>query len=364
MLTKEIASTIVKETSLRLDRNINIMDEHGIIIASRNSSRIGDIHEGALAVLKTGKTVTISEEQAKELKGSQPGINLPIVFKDIIVGVIGITGNPIETQDFGGLVKMTTELMIMQNYISTQLEWQQRTKDMILEELLKSVPSITNIERGLSLLEKRLHPPFISCVIQMNERSISNNTLIKQLELTISGQNAIIGFININRIFIAFSECTLTETSKVFDRIAHELRRLKVSHRLSFSTPFSDIKNFQESYLDCDLALDITDKTLEIVPFSKVESKALIYKIKWEDAEKFSKRIMNSTLKSYLETLEAFFDHNLNIQNTADALFIHRNTLIYRLNKIKEETGYDPKDFRDALTLQLAIWATNKIELG
>lgn len=48
MLTREIAQTIVLETSLRLNRNINIMDEKGIIIASGDPSRIDNIHEGAL----------------------------------------------------------------------------------------------------------------------------------------------------------------------------------------------------------------------------------------------------------------------------------------------------------------------------
>lgn len=364
MLTKEIASIIVNETSLRLNRNINIMNEKGVIIASGDTKRIGDIHEGALTVLKTGQTLSISAEQADKLKGSQPGINLPIVFQESIVGVIGITGHPSEIQILGGLVKMATELMINQNYLSTQMEWQQRTKELIIEELLKATPSYDQIKRRLGLLEQRLNPPFISCVMQMNERKISNNILIKNLELIMGEQQGIISFININRIFIALSECTFPGTEKVFDKMAAELKRHKISFRLSFSTPFNSLDKFYQSYIDCDLALDITDNTIDIVPFSKVESKALIYKTDLAEAAKFSNRIMNKTLEKYSDTLGAFFENNLNIQSTAQALFIHRNTLIYRLNKIEKETGYDPKVFMDALTLQLAIWAAKKVERG
>lgn len=52
----------------------------------------------------------------------------------------------------------------------------------------------------------------------------------------------------------------------------------------------------------------------------------------------------------------------MNIQQTADDLYLHRNTLIYQLSKIEKETGYDPKRFKDALTLQLALWSDKKIK--
>lgn len=362
MLTNEIAANIVLETSLRLNRNINIMNEHGVIIASGDASRIGHIHEGALKVLKTGEILSISVENAEVLKGSQPGINLPIVFQERIVGVIGITGSPAEIQDFGGLVKMTTELMIKQNFIITQMEWKQRTKEMIIEELLKTEPSYNHIKLGLTLLKKQLDPPYVSCIIQIIEQPIPNNTLIKNLEFILGEQPAIISSINIKRIFIALSECDPFEIENVFNRIAKELKRLKVTFRLSFSTLFNTLNKFSESYFDCELALNITDHKVEIIPYSKLEAKALIYKTEHVEAEKFAKRIINKTLEKYSETLETFFDHNLNIQRTADALFIHRNTLIYRLNKIQEETGYDPKLFRDALTLQIAIWAAKRVK--
>jgi sugar diacid utilization regulator len=55
------------------------------------------------------------------------------------------------------------------------------------------------------------------------------------------------------------------------------------------------------------------------------------------------------------ETLAALCSHNLNISETARALYIHRNTLLYRLDKLKETTGLDPRQFSDALLLRLAL---------
>jgi carbohydrate diacid regulator len=362
MLTREIAQTIVLETSLRLNRNINIMDEKGIIIASGDSSRIDDIHEGALAVLKSGETLIISSNEKGVWRGAHPGINLPIVFQDKIVGVIGITGNPKEIEELGGIVKMITELMIQEKFIASQLEWKMRTKEMIIEELLKSAPSYSNIERWLNLVGQNLREPFITAVIQMTDRTITNQSLINKIEELIGEKHCLVGFININRMFIAFSGYNEHESDKKLNSIYETLKKLKLTFRLAYSTPFISLSRFNQSYIDCDLALQISDEKEDFISFVEVEPKALIYKIDRAWGEKFTDRIMDKTIVKYCDTLDVFFKNNLNIQQTADDLYIHRNTLIYRLSKIEKDTGYDPKRFKDALTLQLALWSDKRLK--
>ncbi|MED1472084.1 CdaR family transcriptional regulator [Bacillus salipaludis] len=362
MLTREIAQTIVLETSLRLNRNINIMNEKGIIIASCDSSRIDDIHEGALEVLKSGETLIIPYNEEGVWRGAHPGINLPIVFQDKILGVIGITGNPEDIKELGGIVKMITELMIKEKFISSQLEWQLRTKEMIIEELLKGSPSYNNIERWLNLIGLKLQAPYITHVIQMTDRTLTNQTLINKVEEIIGEKHALVGFININRMFIAFSGFTQEEANKKLQNIYDALKKLKLTFRLAYSTSFIAMSKFNQSYIDCDLALQISDEAEDFISFAEVEPKALIYKIDRAWGERFTNRIMNKTLLKYADTLEAFFKNNLNIQQTADDLYIHRNTLVYQLSKIEKETGYDPKRFKDALTLQLAIWSDKKLK--
>jgi carbohydrate diacid regulator len=362
MLTRVIAQTIVLETSLRLSRNINIMDEKGIIIASGDPSRIDNIHEGALEVLKSGETLNITSNEKGIWRGAHPGINLPIVFQDRIVGVIGITGNPEDIQELGGIVKMITELMIKEKFIASQLEWKQRTKEMIIEELLKSSPSYSNIERGLNLIGLKLQAPFITYVIQMSDRTITNQTLIDKIEKIIGEERSLVGFININRMFIAFSGFTTQEAEKKLKTIYDEVKKMHLKFRLSYSTPFTSMSKFNQSYIDCDLAFQISDEAEDFISFAELEPKALIYKIDRAWAERFTNRIMNKTLEKYADTLETLFKNNLNIQQTAEDLFIHRNTLIYRLSKIEKETGYDPKMFKNALTLQLALWSDKKLK--
>ena len=89
---------------------------------------------------------------------------------------------------------------------------------------------------------------------------------------------------------------------------------------------------------------------------------SLIYRVDKKVTERFSQRVLKNFDSNKARTLECFFANNLNIQQTANDLFLHRNTLIYRLNKIIDETGYDPKKFKDALILQVALWIFQKSE--
>lgn len=103
-----------------------------------------------------------------------------------------------------------------------------------------------------------------------------------------------------------------------------------------------------------------------LLPFAKLTTKAypasqLLYHYLLQDHESFTTRLQltNSTYdvldNTYLELLEALFANTLNVSHTAKALFMHRNTLNYRLDRLYEMTGYDARQFYDASLLQLIV---------
>ncbi|MBP1971246.1 carbohydrate diacid regulator [Virgibacillus natechei] len=359
VLTKKIANAIVEETSIRLHRNVNIMNTEGIIIATRDTFRIGSFHEGALEVLKSGETRIISADK-ESWGGTQPGVNLPINFQEEIIGVIGVTGDPAEMGDIGELVKMTTELMIRQEFVVSQMEWKQRTKEMIIEQLMKREPSFNDIDRGLSLLRINFEQPFTTMVIQITERTITNQKLIRKLEETIGDENGIVAFINVNRLIIATSGLEKKEIRRKIESVYALLKKQNVVFRIAYSLPFYKLEEFSQAYLDCDITLKISKHEKEVISFAEIEAKALIYQVDDDITERFSYRVLVNLDENKASTLEAFFVNDLNIQKAADDLYVHRNTFIYRLHKIIEETGYDPRKFRDALILQVALWIWRK----
>lgn len=362
MLTKEIANEIVRETSLRIHRNINIMDMDGCIIAAKDQSRIGLIHEGALEVLRSGEELTIHATVDNEWKVAQPGINLPIIFQQETIGVIGITGDPYEVKDLGELVKMTTELMIKQEFIASQLEWRQRTQDMIIGELLAKNPSYNDVQRRANLLNIALQSPFLTVMIQMKKRSILNQAFIQMLEDLIGRDHCIMSFTHINRLVIMLFHVDEAKRANTIHSIYETLMCTDTMFRIAYSMPFQEITKFNQSYLDCELTLKISDTTKQVVSFTDIEVKSLIYQLNDKLAARFSGRIFGGQTQNevYTKTLKAFFSSDLNIQKAADMLYVHRNTLIYRLDKITALTGYDPRKFEDALNLQVALWIIEK----
>src|SRR5690625_2720938 len=94
VLTKAIAEDVVDQTTDSLSYSMAVMARRGVIIGSGEQSRIGEMHEGAMNAIVQKRRVDIAVDQMKNLAGTKPGINLPIIFEDDIVGVIGISGEP------------------------------------------------------------------------------------------------------------------------------------------------------------------------------------------------------------------------------------------------------------------------------
>lgn len=360
MLTQKIANEIVKETSLRLNRNVNIMNTEGTIIATMDKSRIGSIHKGAIEVLSTHKTLVIHADQNWE--GAQPGVNLPIIFMNEIIGVIGITGDPKDLENIGELVKMTTELMIRQEFMDSQTEWKQRTKETIIDQLMKKEPSLSILEQHLKLLGLTLTPPFTLILIQLKEWPLPNRQLIEMIEDLIGKNHGIVGFITVNRLLIKLTGIPEKEVTEKIETIYLLLKELDIEFQMAHSLIFEHLSQFSQAYEECEITLEISEAGTEIASFAQIEAKSLIYQVEPTVAERFTNRVLKNLDGNQIKTLEAFFSNGLNIKKTAEDLYLHRNTLIYRLNKIIEETEYDPKNFKEALILQVAVWFYRKAE--
>ena len=86
----------------------------------------------------------------------------------------------------------------------------------------------------------------------------------------------------------------------------------------------------------------------------------LIYQLPQPLCDMFMREIFGENLpdtfdEETLTTIEKFFDNNLNVSETARQLFVHRNTLVYRLEKLQKTTGLDIRVFEDAMTFKIAL---------
>ncbi|MGG1658608.1 CdaR family transcriptional regulator [Brevibacillus sp. NRS-1366] len=356
MLTEKIAQQIVRETMNRLNRNINIMDNTGTIIASGDPARVNQIHEGASDVIRTKEPLLITKDNQQHYKGARPGINLPIHFQDQIIGVIGITGNPEEILEFGELVKMITEMMINQSFLASQIEWKQRMKEMVFEELVKAEPNYDAVEQRLNLLKVKLKPPFHVSLIQIGEIPLQSQELIQRMEVLLDDQHLLVGFLKVNRLFILTSDLAEQAVKRKLETIRAYMQHAGIPFHIGLGSGVMERGEIGRSREEATLALLLGDGKQGVTAFADIENLALIDRIDSHVKQKYAERVLTHMTPKLIETLEAFLSNNLSITETAKTMCIHRNTLLYRLSKIKDLTGYDPQAFQDAVSLQLAVW--------
>jgi carbohydrate diacid regulator len=106
------AAAFIRRLGEHLEYNINIMDRHGVIIASRDPARIGSFHDAAQRLVATGADQEVVEDRPSLPAGVRPGVNLPIVSKGETVGVVGVTGDPVEVGPLAWAIKTSVESMI------------------------------------------------------------------------------------------------------------------------------------------------------------------------------------------------------------------------------------------------------------
>ncbi len=132
---------------------------------------------------------------------------------------------------------------------------------------------------------------------------------------------------------------------------------------IAFGTIVSDLKDVSRSYKEAKMALDVGKIFYEeknVVAYSKLGIGRLIYQLPIPLCRMFIKEIFDGKSpdefdEETLTTINKFFDNSLNVSETSRQLYIHRNTLVYRLDKIQKNTGLDLRVFDDAITFKIAL---------
>ena len=110
MLDNFLAEKFIKKAGESTEYNINIMDEKGVIIASKDAERIGNFHEVAYWIIHGDEEIIDVPDGGKYL-GVKPGVMLPIEHRGKRTGAIGVTGEPDEVRDIAKVMKFAIETM-------------------------------------------------------------------------------------------------------------------------------------------------------------------------------------------------------------------------------------------------------------
>ena len=136
-----------------------------------------------------------------------------------------------------------------------------------------------------------------------------------------------------------------------------------INVRVAYGTIVEELKDVSKSYKEAKMALDVgkifyAEKT--VTAYSTLGIGRLIYQLPINLCEMFIEEIFDGKVPEELDeetltTINTFLENNLNVSETSRQLYVHRNTLLYRLEKLEKYTGLDIRIFDDALTLKIAL---------
>ncbi|MBV4365819.1 CdaR family transcriptional regulator [Erwinia sp. BNK-24-b] len=374
-LDARLAQEIVARTMKIIDSNVNVMDARGRIIGSGDRERIGEMHEGALLALSQARVVDIDDAVAKHLHGVRPGINLPMRIDGEIVGVIGLTGEPESLRHYGELVCMTAEMMLEQARLLHMLAQDSRLREELVLNLIRSETISPALTEWAQRLRIDLNQPRVVAVVEVDSGQLGVDSAMSELQqlqtlLTTPERDNLIAIVSLTEMVVlkpAFNAHGRFDAEDHRKRIALLQSRMKDSGQLRmrialgnfFTGPGSIARSYrtaqttmlvgkqrmpeQRSYFYQDLVLPVLLDSLR-GGWQAGELSRPLAKLKTMDNNGLLRR-----------TLIAWFSNNVQPSATAKALYIHRNTLEYRLNRISELTGLNLSSFDDRLLLYVAL---------
>ena len=138
---------------------------------------------------------------------------------------------------------------------------------------------------------------------------------------------------------------------------------LMVNVRAAYGSVVSELKDLSSSYKEARMAMDVGKvfyAEQRVVSYDRLGIGRLIYQLPLSLCRIFIKEIFGDHVPEHIDnelmtTINTFFDNNLNVSETARQLFVHRNTLVYRFERLEKEYGLDIRNFNDALLFYIAM---------
>lgn len=374
LLDTRLAQDIVSRTMQIIPFNVNVMDAHGVILASGNPARVGELHAGAVLALAKKLTVEIDTAAASKLHGAQPGTNLPLSVGGQICGAVGISGAPDAVRQFGELVRLSAEMILEQASLAQELQGNARYREAFVLNLIRFEPAA---RPELESWARRL------CI------DFARTQLVFLLELQMPADDAGLALTEIQRLqlrILARKSDALTATVGPSEMVLLDTWE---PVRKGFETPpqrrlelFARLVR-EECTLPFTLAMGIALPGIEgaSVSYGSARRAGAIGRARAPGQQLFSyyelalpvllsgldsgwqahelrlpiARLAHDKSRAMLRTtLDTWFAQHENSAATAAALGIHRNTLDYRLRRIGELTGLDLGRSEDKLLLYVS----------
>lgn len=369
-ISQSMADSIVHEIGREIEANINFMDHTGRIIAAKDPTRIGMIHHGAKRIIEEGlEELTITPQMATQT--TREGVNLAIRVMDEVVGVIGITGPAAIVKGYGNIVKRMTQILLEERINEADVRLQRHIRYRFVEEWMKlsQAPGLEFQERGRHL-GIDLTKPRRAITIRIAGLAELSGTLkgqrkIDQIDDEIRSYvereaGAVYLYMPSHYLclFLAASDESLARTCHVISGFIES----KLGEKLYFG-----LDGTPEGSVIC---ADLNDQALRalkgaqetqagILFYSQLKLETFLYDIPLKSMQHYLNTMFGPMAeperRGILDLAECFFRQEGSIAHMAESLYLHPNTVQYRLKRIVQQLDLDLRKPSHAVYFNLAL---------
>lgn len=360
-----IAKEIVTQLSETIGQHINIMNTDGIIIASSDSSRVGQIHEGARKLIAEGLSILTVEDDI-QYAGAKNGINLPILFENELVGTIGITGNVSEVLKYGQIIRRMTEILLLDSRLREQTIIEQKAKDRFLDEWIlgrleeKNEAEFHRMSQALSIdTGKPKRIAALSIAFPEAAEDFVYTQISRYIRQILKNRLSGSAFRTATKMICMVDEEKAPMLASVLQSAAQELTE-KYGCRIHIGIAnIPAILHLHENYERASKALAISVRQNSLlVWYDEFELDFLMENIPQETCERFLTHLFGEITENTYKELafaQIYLEENGSLTAIANRLFLHKNTVKYRIARLTEQTGIDIRTCYGAYIFTLAV---------
>ncbi len=348
-MSNRLFQSVIHQMRDVVDRTIGVIDESGAVISCSDLTRIGEIHNVNTLTVFSAPSYIACDGCLYQAFGTHMHPEYAVF----------VEGDDAAAKSYIGVLSVS--LSSIKHFYDEKYDRSNFIKNIILDNILPG---------DIYLKARELHfNNEASRVVLLIRLTDKNDVSVYDVIQNLFPDKSKDFVININENDIALvkevkSDIDGKDLEKLARSISDALSSEFYVHALvGIGTPIVGVKELARSFKEAQVALEVGkvfDTERNIVSYDHLGIARLIYQLPTTLCEMFLREIFKvgsiETLdQETLFTIQRFFENNLNVSETSRKLFVHRNTLVYRLEKIKKLTGLDLREFDDAIVFKVAL---------
>ena len=348
-MANRVFQSVIYQMKDAINRVVGVVDETGAVISCSELNLIGEVREGYMAERLTAGDRFVRDgytyQQFSNAKHNDYAVfvegNDQTARSICILAAVGMTEastNFEEKHNKAAFVKNIISDNILPGDVYVRAKELHFTTDVPRAVLLVRQVNVTDIA-VLELIQNMFPDRQHDFVLSVSESDI---VVIKEMTPDETSEDV----------------CALAES---IERAVHT--ELHVQTVIGIGTTANHLRELADRYKEAQVAIEV-GKVFEnekpVIHYDNLGIGRIIYQLpttlcEMFLSEAFKKNPIEALDEDTLDTINRFFENNLNVSETARKLYVHRNTLVYRLEKVKKITGLDLREFEDAILFKVAV---------